>query len=336
MAWCTTRLRYWTSTASPSTQTIANGEAVWTQSFTPGERQEFRVLYRSRGTSSWTFAAGRTTAQLRNFKLDVTTNTASVDFPAGTISPSHHEKTADGWHGKWSFDSMVSSADIAIDLPKKLNPGPVVSRIIFFAPVSLLFFFFVVAIVAAARTKDLHPMHYFMLGCAFFAFHLLFAYLVDHVAVFTSFGVAAVVSVALAVSYARLFVGWRFAVVEMGIAQLLYLVLFSFTFFMKGFTGLAITIGAVLTLFVIMQITGKLDWSEAFDFLRKDTDNRGHGYGMTPAAAGMPHGAMAVPMNVPRSGVEQANYQTWQRRQAAQYYGQQKNEAAAMSTEHSG
>lgn len=47
-----------------------------------------------------------------------------------------------------------------------------------------------------------------------------------------------------------------------GASQLLYLVLFSFTFFFEGFTGLAITFGAVLTLFVMMQLTGRLDWAE--------------------------------------------------------------------------
>ena len=49
---------------------------------------------------------------------------------------------------------------------------------------------------------------------------------------------------------------------EMAIAQLIYLVLFSFTFFWTGFTGLAITIGAILTLFVMMQLTGRVTWDE--------------------------------------------------------------------------
>jgi inner membrane protein involved in colicin E2 resistance len=145
-------------------------------------------------------------------------------------------------------------------LPERLNPGPLAARITFFAPVALLFFFFVVAILAHAQKRELHPMHYFFLGCAFFAFHLLFAYLVDHVAIAPSFALASLVSVGLVVSYARLFVGWRFALVEMGVAQLFYLVLFSFTFFWTGFTGLSITVGAILTLFVMMQITGRSRW----------------------------------------------------------------------------
>ena len=54
------------------------------------------------------------------------------------------------------------------------------SRITFFAPVGLLFFFSVVAIFAAAQRREIHPLNYLFFGCAFFAYHLLFSYLVDH------------------------------------------------------------------------------------------------------------------------------------------------------------
>ena len=40
--------------------------------------------------------------------------------------------------------------------------------------------------------------------------------------------------------------------VEAGVAQLIYLVLFSYAFFFKGFTGLAVTIGSILTPFSIL------------------------------------------------------------------------------------
>jgi inner membrane protein involved in colicin E2 resistance len=105
-------------------------------------------------------------------------------------------------------------------------------------------------------------MHYFFIGCAFFAFHLLFAYLVDHVSVEVTFAIASFVSLFLVLTYARLFIGWRLAVTLLGLPQLIYLVLFSYTFFWEGYTGLAIAIGAVLTLFVIMQITGRVRWDE--------------------------------------------------------------------------
>jgi hypothetical protein len=40
--------------------------------------------------------------------------------------------------------------------------------------------------------------------------------------------------------------------------------MFSYAFFLQGFTGLAITIGSVLTLFVVMQVTGRIRWADRF------------------------------------------------------------------------
>jgi inner membrane protein involved in colicin E2 resistance len=117
-------------------------------------------------------------------------------------------------------------------------------------------------IITTLRNIDLHPMNYFFLACAFFAFHLLLAYLVDHISIHWAFVICSLMSIGLVVSYLRLVVGIRFAAVEAGIAQLVYLVLFSYAFFFKGLTGLAITIGSILTLFVVMQMTGRIRWSE--------------------------------------------------------------------------
>ena len=114
------------------------------------------------------------------------------------------------------------------------------------------------------RGNNLHPMNYFFLACAFFAFHLLLAYLADHISIHAAFVISSIVSIVLVVSYLRLAVGLRFAVVDAGVTQLIYLVLFSYAFFFEGFTGLAVTIGAILTLFVVMQMTGRLKWEEKF------------------------------------------------------------------------
>jgi inner membrane protein involved in colicin E2 resistance len=107
-------------------------------------------------------------------------------------------------------------------------------------------------------------MNYFFLAAAFFAFHLLLAYLVDHISIHAAMLISSAVSIALVVSYLRLVVGLRFAALEAGTAQLIYLVLFSYAFFWKGFTGLSITIISILTLFVVMQATGRIRWSERF------------------------------------------------------------------------
>ena len=44
----------------------------------------------------------------------------------------------------------------------------------------------------------------------------------------------------------------------------MFLVLFSYAFFFEGYTGLTVTVGAVITLFVLMQLTARVDWSVVF------------------------------------------------------------------------
>ena len=154
--------------------------------------------------------------------------------------------------------------DIALKMPEKLQPGPLAGEISYFAPVSLFFFFFIIFVLSTLRGIDLHPMNYFFLAGAFFAFHLLLAYLADHISIHAAFAISSAVSIVLVVSYLRLVVNLRFALVDAGLAQLIYLVLFSYAFFFAGFTGLTITIGAILSLFVVMQMTGRIRWEEKF------------------------------------------------------------------------
>jgi len=59
-------------------------------------------------------------------------------------------------------------------------------------------------------------------------------------------------------------VGTRFALLEAGISQFIYQILFAFAHFFEGYTGLAITIGAIISLAVVMHITAKIDWEEKF------------------------------------------------------------------------
>lgn len=238
--------------------------ARFTAALAPGERLAFGVHYKARGRSAWNYALSGGTGRVERFRMVVATDFADVDFPAGSLSPSKHAAAGSGWQGEWSFDSLVASAGIGLELPQKLNPGPLASRITFFAPVGLLFFMFVASVLGAAKKLSLHPMHYFFIGCAFFAFHLLFAYTVDHIALAPAFLLASVVSLALVTSYSHLFLGLKRALLFLAFPQFLYLVLFSATFFWQGFTGLAIAVGAIVTLFAIMQVVGRVRWDEAF------------------------------------------------------------------------
>src|SRR5437764_4739164 len=234
-----------------------------------GQIATLRVGYQSQGLNDWRYSFASNTssndvAQVRDFSLKMTTNFKDIDFPDNTLSPSGKSETGNGWELNWNYKNLVSGYQIALTMTEKLQPGPLAGRISFFAPVSLFFFFFLMLIITTLRGIELHPMNYFFLAAAFFSFHLLLAYLVDHVSIHLAFGICSAVSVFLVVSYLRLVVGTRFAAREAALAQFIYLVAFSYAFFLKGFTGLAITVGSIITLFVVMQATGKIRWRERF------------------------------------------------------------------------
>ena len=81
-------------------------------------------------------------------------------------------------------------------------------------------------ILGVLQGRNLHPMNYAFLSAAFFAFHLLLAYLVDHLSIHWSFVTASLVSILLVTSYLRVVAGPRFAILTAGLAQLVFLVLF--------------------------------------------------------------------------------------------------------------
>jgi hypothetical protein len=229
-----------------------------------GADVNLHVAYHSQGLDSWRYRLGDGIAQAHNFLLVMRTNFRDIDFADDTLSPTSKLLIPGGWELTWQHSNLVSGFQIGMTMPEKLQPGPLAGEISYAAPVSLFFFFFLMFIITTLRNIDLHPMNYFFLATAFFAFHLLLAYLVDHISIHVAMVIASVVSVSLVVSYLRLAVGMRFAALEAGTAQLIYLVLFSYAFFWKGFTGLSITVIAIITLFVVMQATGRIRWSERF------------------------------------------------------------------------
>ncbi len=223
------------------------------------------VGYVSRGLDQWNYAfAPQGVSEVSDFVLAMTTDFRDVDFPAGTMSPSEKIEQGAGWRLAWRFANVVTGQRVGMDLPNRLNPGPLAARITAFAPVSLLFFLVVMVILGVLQQRNLHPINYGFLSAAFFAFHLLLAYLVDHIDIHIAFVVASTVSVLLVVSYVRLIAGPAFAVARAGLAQFVFLVLFSYAFFFEGFTGLTVTIGAIVTLFVLMQMTARVNWGDVF------------------------------------------------------------------------
>jgi inner membrane protein involved in colicin E2 resistance len=257
----------------PLPLSIGGNEVTARATIPAGAQGILETAYHSQGQRSWRYRLGGAAndatssgqvSQQNDFHMLVRTDFSGFDFPENALSPTTKRQTGNGWELQWDYQNLISGFDIALKMPEKLQPGPLAGQISYFAPVSLFFFFFVIFILSTLRGIDLHPMNYFFLAGAFFSFHLLLAYLADHVSIHAAFALSSAVSILLVVSYLRLVVNPRFAMVDAGLAQLIYLVLFSYAFFFEGFTGLAITIGAILTLFVVMQMTGRIRWEEKF------------------------------------------------------------------------
>ncbi len=163
----------------------------------PGETASLHVAYRSQGLDSWRYQLGDGVAQARDFMLTMQTNFRDIDFADDTLSPTSKQLIPGGWQLTWQYSNLVSGFQIGMTMPQKLQPGPLAGEISYAAPVSLFFFFFLMFIITTLRKIDLHPMNYFFLATAFFAFHLLLAYLVDHISIHAAMVLASVVSVAL-------------------------------------------------------------------------------------------------------------------------------------------
>ena len=241
------------------------GKAYATFTMLPGATASVVTGYRTNGMDRWVYVPSPGGAGVvRDFRLAMTTDFATIDYPADGVSPTSSSKTGSGWDLVWSYSSVVSGRPIGLVMPVPPNPGPLVARITAFAPVSLLFFFAALVLLTATSGVKLHPVHYGFLAAAFFAFDLLLAYLADQVDINVAFAIAAVTSVALVVGYLWVVVGRNRALLEIAVCQLLFLVLFSYSFFFSGITGLAVTVGSVLTLAFFMGKTARVDWETVF------------------------------------------------------------------------
>ena len=203
-------------------------------------------------------------AQINDFNLVMSTDFALYDFPSNMMSPTQKNKTEKGYELIWDLNKTITGKNIGLIIPNKLNPGGIITRVSFFAPVPLLFFFVVLLMFSVVLKMNLHPMHFFFLAATFFSFHLMFSYFSDQLNIYLSFAISAIVSLILTVTYMRLISPKKMAFIYAPVIQFIYLIVFSFSFFFDGITGIIVTICAVVTLFILMQATGRINWDNEF------------------------------------------------------------------------
>lgn len=230
----------------------------------PGMSTDFQVAYTTRGMREWRYKADTGPGRVQNLNLTVNTSFRAVDYPDGCLSPMTAESTPDGMTLVWKAADLITKQDIGILIPERLNPGPLTARITFFAPVCLVFFFVLVLTINILYKVSIHPMHYLFVAAGFFAFHLLLAYMAGLVHIHVAFIISAIVSVTLVTSYLSMALRKQFPWKVAAAGQVFFLVLFSYSFFLKGITGLTVAIGSVVTLAILMKVTAHVDWESVF------------------------------------------------------------------------
>ena len=229
-----------------------------------GSSKTIEIQYRTRGVERWQYNLDAENGKVSGLDINLITNFSEVDYVAGSLSPMEVAPTDTGLTINWSANELITNQNVGISLPQKLNPGPLAARMSFFAPICLLFFFVLITAICITKNIAIHPMHYLFVNAGFFAFHLLFAYSIDLINVHLSFAIASVVSITLVITYLSKALGDAFPWKIAAIGQLIYLVLFSYSFFIDGMTGLTVTIASIITLAVLMKITSHTNWSEVF------------------------------------------------------------------------
>ena len=123
------------------------GQIVEKMEFGPNETKTVEISYSSQGMDEWWYVFGDDVEHVQDLNLTMLTDFVGIDFPDNSISPTHKVRKDGGWELKWEYADLISGLQIGMAMPEKINPGPFVSRVTFFAPVSLFLFFFLMFII---------------------------------------------------------------------------------------------------------------------------------------------------------------------------------------------
>lgn len=254
----------------PNALTPNNGIVEAVTLLPAGATVILKTGYTARGMDSWAYVFEPNT-RLTNFSLKMHADFEDISFPAMTSSPTSRTPVDDGWNLEWAYTDVIDVRDIGMDMPKVLNSGPVVARITFFAPLSLALFFAVLVVIGMLKEVNLHPMIYAFLAAGYFSFHLLLSYLCDIMSLHAAFLLAAIVSMLMVSGYLHILVGKKLSLPATA-AQFVYLILFSYSFFFDGLTGLTLTIIGITSLAILMYVTSRVNWEKVMSLSLKKAE----------------------------------------------------------------
>lgn len=232
----------------------------WYGVLRPGEERHFRIKYQANGTDRFDYLLGANQLEVGQLDFKLTTDFSDYRIPEEAMAPG--QEAADDQQTKieWASKNLVTGQNIALRFLIEGNYGKVASKLFFYAPLALLLFTGFLLIMNAAKDVRLHPMHFLFLMTGFFVFYLFGSYIISFVHILLGIGLALGLSTGIMLYYAYLIRKGDefFQSVAFGTAMFQWI--FSIAFFFPAYTGLMITLAAIISLVALMRATATIDW----------------------------------------------------------------------------
>lgn len=248
--------------------------ALWTGLLDAEQAIEFTLEYHGRGLNHFIYGFEPGT-QINQFTMTIQVIGArNVDYPVSTMTPSNVETTGDGVTLTWALNRSLTEFNLGVILPDKLNVAQQISVMTRRASAFFLLFIASVCLILKLARRPLSFIKIGVLCAAYFLFYPLLAYLSMYMSVWLAFALAFAILGGLMFNYARI-VDTRNAALAITLAYVFYSGITSLAALFPAYTGLILTIEAVvLLLAVVMQVLSRYRDADFMELLGWNTLNK--------------------------------------------------------------
>lgn len=238
---------------------LANG-FDWQGKLKPGEMRTFRIRYHAKGTDRFNYLLGTNQLEVRRLDIQLNTNFEDYLIPDNAMAPTGEASDNEHKQLLWQSDNLITGQNVAIEFKISGNYGAVASKLFYYSPLSLGLFTGLLLIMGIAKQTRLHPMHFLFLMTGFFIFYLFGSYVIGLLHILIGIFLALLLSTGIMLYYAYLIKRGRDLIYNVGFGAGMFQWIFSIAFFFPAYTGLLITIAAIIAFVVLMHSTAKVDW----------------------------------------------------------------------------
>lgn len=234
----------------------------WSGRLGPGEERRFQIAYRAKGTDRFEYELGATQLELGKLRFEMNTDFTDYRMPESAMTPTSEASDDSQTRLTWESANLVSGQNIALEFQIPGNYGSLASKLFYYAPLALLLFTGFLLVVNAAKEIRLHPMHFLFLMTGFFVFYLFGSYIISFVHILLGIALALALSSGIMIYYAYLIRKGPEFLQSVALGAAMFQWLFSIAFFFPAYTGLMITLAAIVALVLLMRTTAAIEWED--------------------------------------------------------------------------